>query len=288
MRITNFPALSACALILVLVVEPLWALAQAQEKQVSVQLANETIPLATSASTVGGFLKELSIDLPQGSAVEPPADAALKDGMTVYLQGFTVTRGESEAAIPAEVDFQRQYREGAETCVLVDPGQDGLVRTDYTIFYFNGEEVGRRERHQTVREMKPKRVISFSKYASQNGPSVEEILDQRAAPGSVVDPPANYRKKLVMESTAYEPGPTSCGASANGRTACGLQAGYGVVAVDPRVIPLGTRLFIENYGYAVAGDTGGAIKGNIVDVGFLTVDECYQWGRRDVTVYILD
>ena len=78
----------------------------------------------------------------------------------------------------------------------------------------------------------------------------------------------------------------SCG-NDSGNTAIGLQAGYGVVAVDPDVIGLGARLYIEDYGYAVAGDTGGAIKGNRIDLGFLTLEECYAWGRRDVKVYVL-
>jgi 3D (Asp-Asp-Asp) domain-containing protein len=50
---------------------------------------------------------------------------------------------------------------------------------------------------------------------------------------------------------------------------------------------MGTRLYIEGYGYAVAGDRGSAIDGHRIDLGFLTLDECYEWGRRDVKVYIL-
>ena len=67
-----------------------------------------------------------------------------------------------------------------------------------------------------------------------------------------------------------------------------MKAGPGVVAVDPRVIPLRTRLYIENYGYAIAGDVGSAIKGNRIDLGFTTVDECMRFGRRKVIVYVLD
>ncbi|MFP9075894.1 3D domain-containing protein, partial [Enterococcus faecalis] len=60
------------------------------------------------------------------------------------------------------------------------------------------------------------------------------------------------------------------------------------VAVDPSVIPLGTRLYVEGYGEAIASDTGGAIKGNIIDVQFPTNAQCEQWGRRTVQVPILD
>ncbi len=93
-------------------------------------------------------------------------------------------------------------------------------------------------------------------------------------------------KRLVeMVATGYGPGE-------NGRwganTASGLKPGHGVVAVDPRFIPLGTRLYVDGYGYCVAGDTGGAIKGNRIDLGMDSRWEANQVGRRRVRVLILD
>lgn len=93
---------------------------------------------------------------------------------------------------------------------------------------------------------------------------------------------------LIMEATAYEPSAISCGASADGYTALGIPAGYGVVAVDPSVIPLGTNLYIEGYGYAIAADVGKAIKGNIIDLCFNTYEEAINFGRQTVKVYILN
>jgi 3D (Asp-Asp-Asp) domain-containing protein len=60
-----------------------------------------------------------------------------------------------------------------------------------------------------------------------------------------------------------------------------------VIAVDPKVIPLGTRVYVEGYGYAIAGDTGGAIKGNKIDVFITTKEEALKWGRRTVKIKIL-
>jgi 3D (Asp-Asp-Asp) domain-containing protein len=67
-----------------------------------------------------------------------------------------------------------------------------------------------------------------------------------------------------------------------------MMAGYGIVAVDPRVIRLGTKLYVEDYGFCVAGDTGGAIKGTRIDLGFDTYSEAIRFGRRTVAVYVLD
>jgi 3D (Asp-Asp-Asp) domain-containing protein len=66
-----------------------------------------------------------------------------------------------------------------------------------------------------------------------------------------------------------------------------MKSGQGVVAVDPKVIPLGSKLYVEGYGYAIAGDTGGAIKGNRIDVFFYSSGETAQWGRRWVRVFVL-
>jgi 3D (Asp-Asp-Asp) domain-containing protein len=77
---------------------------------------------------------------------------------------------------------------------------------------------------------------------------------------------------------------SSTGYSMPGRTATGMPTGWGVVAVDPSVIPLGTRLTIPSYGEGVAADTGGAVRGNAIDLWFPTLAQANAWGRRTVTI----
>ena len=91
-------------------------------------------------------------------------------------------------------------------------------------------------------------------------------------------------RELEMVATGYSP----YEGSGAGRCANGMRAGYGVVAVDPRVIRLGSRLYISGYGYAIAGDTGGAIKRNRIDLGHTTYREAERVGRRRVKVTVLD
>ncbi len=88
---------------------------------------------------------------------------------------------------------------------------------------------------------------------------------------------------LEMVATAYTADCIGC----SGYTASGYRAGHGIVAVDPSVIPLGTKLYIPGYGFAIAGDTGGEIVGDRIDLGFDTIGAAMGFGRRPVKVYKL-
>jgi 3D (Asp-Asp-Asp) domain-containing protein len=90
---------------------------------------------------------------------------------------------------------------------------------------------------------------------------------------------------LTMRATAYCP--NGCCGSSHGRTATGRRAEYGIVAIDPRFIPLGTALYVDRYGFAIAADTGRKIKGARIDLCFPTHREAMRFGTRSVRVLIL-
>ena len=93
-----------------------------------------------------------------------------------------------------------------------------------------------------------------------------------------------YSRIITAEASAYT---VHCG-TGTGLTSIGLVAARGIVAVDPRVIPYYTKMYIPGYGIAIAGDTGGAIRGNRVDLFMDSYEEAINWGRRNVEVYILE
>lgn len=99
-----------------------------------------------------------------------------------------------------------------------------------------------------------------------------------------------FRKSFTANASAYWAG--SCGkkigSAGYGITASGAKLKKGIVAVDPRVIPLGTWLYVEGYGVALAADTGSAIKGNKIDLGFATESQSINFGRKNIKVFILD
>lgn len=96
--------------------------------------------------------------------------------------------------------------------------------------------------------------------------------------------PNRYSREMTMNATAY----TAQDDGNGSHTYRGHELRRGLAAVDPRVIPLGTRLFIKGYGFAIADDIGGAIKGNKIDLAFENRAEALQFGVQKVTVYILD
>jgi 3D (Asp-Asp-Asp) domain-containing protein len=100
-----------------------------------------------------------------------------------------------------------------------------------------------------------------------------------------------YTRMIEMTATAYTAGFQCTGKTPDhplyGITASGARVGHGIVAVDPRVIPLGTRLYVEGYGESVAADTGGAIIGNKIDLFHEHLDDAIRFGRRTVRVYVL-
>jgi len=98
----------------------------------------------------------------------------------------------------------------------------------------------------------------------------------------------NVVKEIVVSASAFTANCNGC----SGVTSTGINLKRNpdvkVIAVDPKVIPLGTKVYVEGYGYAVAGDIGSAIKGNKIDVFFSSKSEAYKWGRKNVNIKILE
>lgn len=145
-------------------------------------------------------------------------------------------------------------------------------------------------------QIKPLITSQFARFDSLHLPiSIETIVSPEAkkitqtdlfeAQGLIKTPSGylSFSKKINMFSTSYDKNCQGC----SNTTASGLPTGYGVVAVDPKVVPLGTRLYIPGYGVATAGDTGGNIKGHKIDLGFDNVKYGW-WSARFVDVYVLE
>ena len=160
---------------------------------------------------------------------------------------------------------------------VVQPGAPGLREVSYLV---TRQDANRSQTSSAVLATRILREPRMRVIAAGIGEySALANLAKRGFDGTI-----NLAKAAIsMIATAYTANCSGC----SGTTASGQRAGHGIVAVDPSIIPLGSRLYIPGYGQAVAGDTGGAIHGKRVDLGFNSDADAMHFGRRSVTVYVL-
>ena len=225
----------------------------------------------TAQATVGATLKEAGFEVGPLDKVTPATNQRPNDGMVISV--VKVSNAIEVLRKPIAYDSVKTFTNSLSPgkVKLSSAGAPGEKIVRYVVRYEDGKPVQRTAIGADVAKKPVKKVLSIGsrgKYTSRGE--------------------FRTRKILKMRASAYEPGPRSCGRYATGRTACGLQAGYGVVAVDPGVIPLGTKLYVEGYGYAIAGDRGRAIQGSRIDLGFRTVREALNFGTKSVIVHVLE
>ena len=182
------------------------------------------------------------------------------------IEVIRVTQEEIEIKEPIAFQVERTSDDTLERGLsrTVKPGIEGVALNKIKITYHNGNEVNR-EVTSCQRLLEPvNRLVALGTITSVS----------RA--GQRLD----FREAKYMNASAY----TYTGRN----TATGRQPAVGLVAVDPTVVPMGSKLYIEGYGYAEAADTGGAIKGNRLDLFMEEKTQCINWGNRTVKMYILD
>ena len=155
-----------------------------------------------------------------------------------------------------------------------------------------GEEQTIQEGKEGIFETKIKQRISGGKiiYSEKvDEKIIENPIDKIIEKGTAIPKPKNiidgyeYIDSINVRASGYTPLDPGC----NGITATGTIARKGVIAVDPKIIPLGTKVYIPGYGVAIAEDKGGAIKGHKVDLCYETKSQAYSWGVRNITLYVL-
>lgn len=156
----------------------------------------------------------------------------------------------------------------AELEKILEEGKDGKKVIITKVTYFEGSEWDREVVSTEITPPEDKMILRGSKIAWKTIETVDGLV--------------TYWKKLRVYATHYDQRCPGC----NEWTAIGMRAGKGVIAVDPKVIKLRSKVYVPGYGFAVAGDTGGAIKGNIIDLGF---DDARTagWSARFVDIYLL-
>lgn len=182
---------------------------------------------------------------------------------------------EKEIVESSKIAYQTEYVDNEEEEygreLILEEGKTGLTQRYFKLTLWRGEEVSREFIREEIEPPVPEIISRGTKIVWRDLPTPDDGV-------------LAYWYKLSATSTAYTPFCPGC----SGRTFTGATAGRGSCAVDPSVIKLGTKLYIPGYGICVAEDTGGAIRGNEIDVCFPDEETAVSWGRRNAEVYLLN
>lgn len=239
-------------------------------KSYHIKDGKKTLIAEASGYTVADVLDNLDIKLNKLDRVSLPLDEIAKEGMEIKIDRVVVENLENKIEIPFETESRenKDMFEGEKN--VITKGEVGQKTESLKNTYVNGVL-------ETTEVLKSEITKD----------PVKEVVEVGTKKGTVAPNGKNAKRVIVMQATAYDP-------TAGSKTAMGTRARVGAVAVDPKVIPLGSKLYIESmdgfasYGYATAEDTGGAIKGNRIDLFYNSNAEANRFGRRNVKVYVLD
>lgn len=234
--------------------------------------AGQETQVWSTSTTVADFLNKQEISLAQLDRVEPDLKEKVKANAVVNITRIEKVTDVVEQPINYAVITQKDSSLPEGTEQVVQEGKEGLVSKEFEVTKENGNEVSRKLlSEKTVTEKQDKVVTVGTKTDVQLASRGEESGTE-----------------VHVNSTAYTASCNGC----SGRTATGIDLKANpnakVIAVDPSFIPLGTKVYVEGYGYAIAADTGGSIKGKKIDVFFPTTAEAYRWGNRQVKIKIID
>jgi 3D (Asp-Asp-Asp) domain-containing protein/uncharacterized protein YabE (DUF348 family) len=273
-------------------------------QMITVQEGDDTIVVGSYGGTVADVLASLDLQVEDTDVLSHGLHAQTYDGMLIQLNHVQQDILEYEEVLPhTNSIYEDDSLAPGEEQVLVE-GQDGLVQIRARVHYENGVEVSREILTEQVIASPVDgiilrgvdRSVKEQEYSGQEDYRPSHT-SQKAEASTTAENTVNYvpgtnlaySQLLDFQATAYYcPNPAWWNT-----TYTGTSAQVGTVAVDPNFIPLGTKMYIVSadgeyvYGYCTAEDIGGAIKGRIVDLYFNTYDECIQFGRRDVKIYIL-
>ncbi len=231
-----------------------------------------------TSTTVADFLSQQGISLNEMDRVEPDLNQNVaKDTLIKVIRVEKVTDVVEEPIRYAVVSKSDGKLEKGKQKVVTE-GQEGLLSKKYEVIMEDGKEVSRKlVSEETVKEKVDKVVAMGTK------PVTVQVSRGAVAKSSS----STSSKEFYVSSTAYTASCNGC----SGVTATGINLKSNpnakVIAVDPSVIPLGTKVYVDGYGYAVAGDTGSAIKGNKIDVFFPSSSQAYRWGNKRVKITIV-
>lgn len=227
-------------------------------KDITVTLNGKSVDYRTMTGTVGELFDKLGIKPDKKDEITPSLDYKLDDGANIDIKTFETAEEVIEESIPFETkkEYTAELVEGESR--VKTKGEKGVDKVTYRIEYLGGEEQSRQEVHRKTIKRPVTKIVQEGTAVAYEG--------------------VRYSKKLTVVATGY----THTG----NRTATGTWPKRGTMAVDRNTIKMGSYGYVPGYGSVHAEDTGGAVKGNRIDLFFETRAEAIRWGKRTVVIYI--
>ncbi len=233
------------------------------------------------------LLREQGVPVGGEYVLSVPEETAVKEGMEITVSHVVNSEETYTVEIPYETSvlYDDTMAEGEEQILV--PGTSGQMQRKANVVYVDTQEQDRTVLEETVLEQPVEQVKVVGTGKNAGAKRTKPLIGN----GVIVLPTGEvltYSRSAQFKATAY----TQID-DVTDTTATGTKVREGVVEVDPKVIPYGTRMFIVTndgefiYGLSTAEDCGGGIKGNRLDLYFDTVAQCWQFGVRDCTVYFL-
>ena len=253
---------------------------------VNVTADNLTETISVIGGTVRDAIETCGVELGEYDEVSPSLETHLAGDMNIKVIRVTYKLREVEESIPYSTKEYKSIEYLKKTRTVTQKGENGVRTTTYRDKYVDGERVESTIVSVETTKKPVNELVAVGTSTTQLLEKHRQLAQLRA--GSKT-PPTEYQSVMVMQGTAY----TYSSIEKYNVTAMGMPVREGAVAVDPRVIPYGTILYVEsvdgrfNYGYCIAEDTGGGIKGNRIDLFYESSSTVGSFGRRDVRVYIV-
>lgn len=249
---------------------------QVERKDIVIKTHEDYINTFSMFSNVKETLVSLGIDVDEDDKVLPGLYDKVTNDMVIEIIKVEKQTISEKSEIPYKV--VKKYNENTDIGVtkIINNGVSGLRCATKEVVYENGKLVNETLiQEQVIKEPVNKVIETGTK---------DYFISSRGK--------TSFKSSLVMTASAYDLSFESCGKRPGdkyyGITASGTKARPGVVAVDPSVIPLGTKLYIKGYGFAIAEDKGGAIKGNRIDLFMENRNDALNYGMQKAKVYILE
>jgi uncharacterized protein YabE (DUF348 family) len=253
-----------------------------RSNNVTINADGKSISVDTCEKTVYNVLESNNIKLNDADIIDHDINETIKDKMVINIVRVNEEIEKIIEKIPFNVIEKPNSDLDSGKTILVSKGIEGENEKQYYVKFHDDVEIERELISEEIVKEAQDEVIEFG-----------TVKNKKTSRGDTF----RYTKVLDMRATAYDLSYESCGKTPDdplyGITYTGMKAKHGVVAVDPNVIPLYSRLYIEAadgswvYGFSVAGDTGGAVKGNIIDLFYDDPEFVKSFGVKPAKVYIL-